>query len=74
MCIFCNLDKDDKGKGVAVAEAFLAAFWRARIAMREATSAMLACSQIDSRYDRTHKAMVRACRAWNQFEQEREHV
>jgi hypothetical protein len=77
MCIICNLTKatarfPDTDANIEVAEEFLLAFAAARKAMAEATNAMRNCAQIDRKYDRTHKQMVRLCREWNAIEQTRE--
>ena len=77
MCIICNLGKatddfPDINKNVERAEEFLVAFARARVAMEQATEAMLACAKIDKKYDRTHKTMVGLRRRWNALEESRE--
>jgi len=64
MCIVCNCE--DAG------DEFLVEYERARTAMDRAAQAMLACSKIDRRYDRSHKALVKLCREWNKIEHERE--
>lgn len=72
MCIICNLDAADRTTGVEKADEFLGAFAEASAAMKRASAAMLACSKLDRRYDKTHKRMVAMRRAWNSLEEQRE--
>lgn len=67
MCIICNLDEDPW-----LASDFLNNYMTARAVMQKAADNMLECSKLDSKYDKTHKEMVRLIRAWNQIEHTRE--
>lgn len=77
MCIICNLHQatakhPDEDANVQKAEDYLLQFAIAKSAMNLATKAMLDCAQVEPRYDKTHKAMVRIMRTWNSIEQQRE--
>lgn len=70
MCIICNLG------GAQEAEDFLSKYEKAQVAMRQATEAMLAVSNLNQkyrkRYSKMHKRMRRISREWNQVEHMRE--
>lgn len=73
MCIICNVPNS------AEADAFLSAYRRAQVAMREAEKFMLdvvaqAPPEHRARYSATHKRLVRARKNWNQTEHFREDV
>lgn len=76
MCIVCNCTTSEASFWQA--DKFLSDYRKAQEAMRAATEAMLAVSQLDiapehrERYDRTHKQMLRVMRDWNKIEQMRE--
>lgn len=71
MCIICNVTIGQETSELG--SEFLNDFETARKAMSKAALTMARCAQIDKRYDRTHKKMIKILRAWNKLEQSREH-